>query len=411
MKRALRRLLVALAALVATDQVLQRTALADGVFLGQWIAPFDPPLFTPWQKRRVDDLARIVAGDRELADASTFDAELGWCPGPDRIVGAYAFDWAGARLAGAPLARTKDPARRRVVAVGGSFTQCAEVSAEASWPHLVARATGVEMANLGVAGYGIDQAYLRLLRDGLALAPDEVWLGLLPEGLPRITTLFPPVYRHWSSVVAFKPMFRLDERGALELVPNPAQDVAGALALLRDQRAFVAALAPSDHWVQRTPTAFAPRGTSWAHGSGFARLALTALESGDRDARGLLEPPGAFRDLAVAIVRAMDDRARAAGATLRVVVLPSRPDLRDARRAREAYWSGLVRELRAHGIDCIDLTPALLEAGAPEADDWWMPQEHYAPAANRLVAGALAEALEARQGSFSSQSSAPSLPE
>lgn len=390
---------VALCALLALDQLVQHTALSDGVFLGQWVIPFDPPLFTEWQKARVADMAAIAAGDEELAATSIYDRELGWCPRPGQRIGRYAYDWSGSRLAQTELARHKDPARRRVVAIGGSFTQGVEVEASESWVHLFAARLDVELANLGVAGYGVDQAYLRLLRDGLSLEPDEVWLGLMPEAALRLSTNFPPVYRHWSSVVAFKPLFRLDGAGRLTEVANPATDLARAVELLEDQRAFVAAVGGSDFWVRRAPRAFAPRGSDWTHWLASTRLLVTALEGGGRGTARYLGPPETeLHRVMLALVRAIDEACRGAGARLRVLVLPSQPDLQDAERRGTPYWSTLARELADGGIEVLDVGPRLLEVGAADDDEgrYWMPQSHYSPLANRIVADELARLCGAR---------------
>lgn len=397
-RKPLKVAVLALAAFLAADQTLQHTALADGELFGRWVVPFDPPLFTTWQKKRVGDMAAIVAGDEALRRNSIFDAELGWCPRPEQRVGAYVHDWSGSRTDGTALTRVKDPARRRVVAIGGSFVQGAEVEADETWAWFLGQSLGDEIANLGVAGYGVDQAYLRLRRDGLALEPDEVWLGLMPEAVMRLTTHFPPVYRHWSSVVAFKPLFRLEPGGALRLVANPATSMARALELLSDQRAFLAAVGENDLWVRRSPLAFAPRGTSWTHWFATSRLAVTAIEGGGRDtARYLGEPDGELYRLLEALIQAIDAEASAAGARFRVLVLPSRPDLQSAVRDGSPYWLGLLEDLRAAGIECLDVGPRLVAEGAAEGPEerFWMPQLHYSPRTNRIVAEELARQLSA----------------
>jgi len=141
-----RKLLVVLVALLVADQIVQHTLLRDGLFFGRWVVPFDPPLFTSLQKKRVADIASIVAGRAEPRLDSAFDAELGWCPVPDSSVDAYSFDWSGSRLCERPLAATKDPQRKRVVTLGCSFVLGVEVAARDSWPFLVGEALGYEIA-------------------------------------------------------------------------------------------------------------------------------------------------------------------------------------------------------------------------------------------------------------------------
>jgi len=394
MRKALRRGLVVLGALLLADQVVQHTALGDGRIGQHWVIPFDPPLFIEWQKQRAADVAALAAGDEALRARSLFDPELGWCPRPGQEWQLYRHDWAGSRIQIGELARAKAPGVRRVVTVGCSFTQGAEVQGPESWSALLdAERPDLEVANLGVAGYGVDQALLRYRRDGRVLAPDEVWLGFLPEATLRITAQFPPAYGHWSPVLDFKPCFRLGPGDALELVPSPAPDYATFAHLLTDQVAFVRAVGESDHWVRRSPLAFAPRGSSWTHWFASTRLFVTWLEGGARDPRPYLaDEAGEVYRLLRALVLELADEARADGARFRLLVLPSRSDLAAA-HAPAPFWDGLVRDLAGRGIECIDCTSALLAGGAEHDGAYWMPEGHYSPTGNRLVADELGRAL------------------
>jgi len=384
----MRRLLLALAVLAIADQLVVHLALDDGRVLGRWVVPFQPPLFTEWQRSRLRDARAIVAGDEELRARSILDADLGWCPDPGSTLDIYEYDWAGARVGAGPLAREKPPGTRRIVTVGGSFTQGAEVNGADAWPAKVdAAEEALDVANLGIAGYGADQAFLRWRRDGVGLGADEVWLGYMPEATLRITTLFPPVYRHWSSVAAFKPRFRVGADGSLEHVPCPVSDFDDFVRLLEDQEAFLAALGETDLWVRRTPGAFRPLGSSWSHRFALPRLFTTWVESGGRDpAVWLADPQSEVYELLRALVRAFDADARERGVRFRLLVLPSRPDLRSVRSRGSRYWSGLVEELAAEGIDCLDATETLFELDADADGTLWMRNGHYGPLLNERVA-------------------------
>src|SRR5262245_24588801 len=299
---ALRSSLV-LAFLAGGDWLLGRLVLADGWFLGRPVAPFDPPLFSPSQIRVLEQIERDLASEQP-AKAGRFDPELGWCNKPGSGFGEFRYDWAGARIGVAPLARAKAPGVQRVVAVGCSMTHGDEVGAPESW---CARADellpGAEIANLGVAAYGLDQALLRLRRDGWPLEPDEVWLGVLPQAALRVTTRFRPLLDHWSLDVAFKPRFVLED-GGLVLVPNPARALTDVPRLLHDQRAFLAALG-DDPWVVRARLAYAPRGSSWTHWSFAARVLTTVWERSGRELEACFDPGHELGLLYTTIVRTM----------------------------------------------------------------------------------------------------------
>lgn len=384
--RASKRVLALALAFVLVDQLVQHVVLRRGEFFGRRVAPFDPPLFTDGQRA---SLERLRAQVRDAATPAAFDAELGWCPRPSNE--AAGTDWAGARVGIEPLARAKTAGRTRVVAIGESFTYGAEVDAQDAWVTRLDRARDdLELANLAVGGYGLDQALLRLERDGLTLEPEEVWIGIVPGTAIRATTLYLPALRHWFDTVAFKPRFVLAATGALELVPNPARTPGEFVELLSSQRRFFDALQGRDVWIDRARGSYAPFGDELWHHSGVARLVATWTERTQR------EPAPWFEDgtrelerlVRAIVLRARDDCA-AKSARLRVVLLPERGDLQSAREAAREYWSGLVAALRAERIEVLELRAALERAGGDLEPALWAPQGHYSVEGNRVVAEAL----------------------
>lgn len=380
----LRLLLIALV-LVLCDQLVQHALLRHGAFFSRRVAPFDPPLFCADQEQSLANVRRALARSETTA---AFDGELGWCPHADTIDGEDRFDWAGCRIGVAPLSRAKSAAQRRVVTIGESFTFGAEVPAADSWVARVDRAReDLEIANLAVGGYGLDQALLRLRRDGFALAPDEVWLGLVPGTAIRVTTLYLPALRHWFSSVGFKPRFVLDARDELVLVPNPAPTPQALSELLGSQRKFLDAVSGRDVWIDRAPAAYSEDGAQlWQH-SGLARLWVTWNERTQREpAPWFEEPTSELSRLVRAIVLRTRTECEEHHARFRLVLLPESGDLKFLRENGHAYWAPLLAELRAQGIEVLDATDALVAAGGDEEPTLWAPQGHYSPRGNLVVA-------------------------
>jgi len=376
--------------LLVGDWLLGRTVLGDDMFLGRPVAPFDPPLFSPSQR------AVLVQIERELAGSESrkgkFDSELGWCNKPESGFGEFRYDWSGARIGTAPLERAKQPGVRRVVAVGCSMTHGEEVGAAQSWCARVdALLAGVEIANLGVAAYGLDQALLRLRRDGWSLDPDEVWLGVLPQAALRVTTRFRPLLDHWSLDVAFKPRFVLDSSGELALEPNPASTLSDVVRLLHDQRAFLAALG-DDPWIARARLAYLPRGSSWTHGAFAARLRTRVWERGGRNLDACFDSDEEFGRLYTAIVRTMARECFERGALFRLILLPGEEDLRRRMREGRGYWEAWSGRLRDEGMSVVDLAPKLEQAG-PDFERLFGPGGHFTPEASEIVAHELADLL------------------
>ncbi len=386
-RSALRSILV-VTALLAGDWLLGRTVLGDGTFLGRPVAPFDPPLFSSSQHEVLEQIERELAGAPPRA--GKFDPELGWCNKAGSGFGEFRYDWAAARIGTSPLERAKLPETRRVVAVGCSMTHGEEVGAAQSWcARTDALLAGLEIANLGVAAYGLDQALLRLRRDGWPLDPDEVWLGVLPQAALRVTTRFRPLLDHWSLDVAFKPRFVLDASGELALEPNPASTLDDVVRLLRDQRAFLDALG-DDPWVARARLAYVPRGSSWTHGSFAARLLTTVWERGGRELEACFDADEEFGRLYTAIVRTMVRECSERAVSFRLILLPGEEDLRRRRREGRGYWEEWTERLRGEGVSVVDLAPQLDHAGL-ELERLFGPGGHYTPAASEIVALELAE--------------------
>jgi len=149
-----------------------------------------------------------------------YDPELGWTPVPSYESADVRTNAQGIR-ADREVALEHSPGRKRIVAIGDSYTWGEEVANDETYPvQLEAQLPGSEVLNFGVHGYGVDQVLLRLRADALPYAPDLVVLGFLEDDVDR-------------SVLAFrtfaKPRFVLED-GALRVtnvaVPTPAQVLA-----------------------------------------------------------------------------------------------------------------------------------------------------------------------------------------
>ena len=375
MKFLLRLLALLLASALAADQLVQWTLLRDGRLFGKRIAPYDPPLFTPEQVAGRERIREAVRGGKPLAGFA-FDAALGWSVPADGGRGELRFDWAGARIASEPLAREKQPGKRRIVALGDSFTLGDEVGARESWPaQLGALRPDLELANLGMNAYGLDQSLLRLEKEGFALAPDEVWIGFVPSTLLRVVTMYVPAWRHVSPMLACKPRFLLGPGGELGDCVRACGTLPELLQLL-DQPLRLSIACAHDYWIARSPVAYAPRGSYWTHLSASARIALTLREESGRDPGDFYPDP---QSEPVALVRAIVRRAAAEcterGVHFRFLLLPDRNDQRT-----RASWSHALE-----GLGAFDAGGLLLDE-----DRFFAPRGHYSAEGNRVVAQLLA---------------------
>lgn len=134
-----------------------------------------------------------------------YDADLGWSLGKNAS-GAplYYSDANGYRCSKAMFdsAQSQAPREYDVICIGDSFTHGDEVLFEETWPYYLAESTGLKVLNLGVGGYGIDQAGLRHFKE--KQKAKLVILGLVSGDLERACT---QVYDLIGGGLKTKPIF------------------------------------------------------------------------------------------------------------------------------------------------------------------------------------------------------------
>jgi len=173
--------------------------------------------------KRAEFSARYASGKPTLLTRGhVFDAQLGWTPKPGirdfKGIGTTRVSTNSSGMRGAAeVALEPTPGVTRVVCVGDSFTFGNDTPDAKVWTQrLEDKLKDCEVLNLGVSGYGVDQAALRLESTGLEFAPDVVIWTIFQGDLERSMHAF---------TFAAKPLFRLQD-GELVLggVPVPGPD-------------------------------------------------------------------------------------------------------------------------------------------------------------------------------------------
>ena len=93
----------------------------------------------------------------------------------------------------------------KILTIGDSFTHGDAVSCEDSWPYILEQKSGISVGNLGVGGYGIQQALLRLMYSGITA--DTVLFGVIWGDFERAID---PVYTFYQGGNKTKPMIKFD---------------------------------------------------------------------------------------------------------------------------------------------------------------------------------------------------------
>ncbi len=191
---------------------------------------------------------------REFVEDGYYDPAVGWDNAPLE-------EYHGQNSVGQPYSASYDadgsradnlPTKPLLISTyGDSMTWCDEVDNDKTWQYFLESRIGYEVKNFGVGAYGTDQAVLKLekhLSQGIS-APILI-LGILDENINRVVNTFRPFYEENSGVkLGFKPSFRADASGRVEMIPNPNQSRDSSLEELR---ALAHRLASQDLWVRES---------------------------------------------------------------------------------------------------------------------------------------------------------------
>lgn len=365
-------------ALLAADLALGRWAVRDGLLGDRPLPPFGA---LPHPRQRAWLAAQRATLDQPPTGVGRFDPELGWRnePGACEAGGRRCFDAIGARGRG-ERAPGPPPGVRRVACFGDSYTYGSDVDDGEDWPaRLDALDPGLEVLNLGVGGYGTDQALLRFRREGPALGADVVLVGLLVENIGRNVNRYRPLYYPSTVACSAKPRFALNDDGELELVPLPYATRRELLEAVSSGR-VLDDLAEHEYWRGDRPL---------VPGSTLARIAAAWSAYRRRQPEVLWsDPDGEPFRVTLAILENFEREARAAGASrVGVLVFPRARELADLARRGTPFWGTLLEALDARGVPWLDLAQALRarSGAAPPYTDGG----HLDPEGNRIVAEAV----------------------
>lgn len=147
--------------------------------------------------------------------------------------------------------RDVDPKRVRVSAFGDSFTFGSDVDNTATWEYqLEERDARFEVLNFGVGAYGLDQAYLRYVQDGVHFHSDIVVIGFMSENIYRNLNVFRPFYSSmYTTSIYTKPRFSI-ENGNLSLLKNPLTTVDDYRRFVTNDEAVLREIGNKDYFYQ-----------------------------------------------------------------------------------------------------------------------------------------------------------------
>jgi hypothetical protein len=359
-------------------RLLTHTGENGMAMIGRYVLlPYRPARAT------VDAWSARTAGGTYLVD----DVDLGWSLRAGGTSEFYQANAQGIRADPACTYSSEIPAGKvRLLALGDSFTHADEVKNDEAWTHVLEALCGdLEVLNMGVPGYGTDQAFLRWKKSGGQFQADIVLLGIWPENMCRNLNVV-RFYLVPGAMYSSKPRFELHDH-ELGLINAPVIRGAALAQMLAEPES--APLLEHDTWYTRDETVW-----MLYQNSRLLRFVDTLWHmKRRRDQRQRMytgEDPSAI-DLTVAIAERFRDEVRAKGTIPLVLLIPMR-DLFDLHRQEDGF--PLVRALRSSGVDVIDLGPAIARDVENGEKELFLPSGHFSAKGNRLFAQELASALE-----------------
>lgn len=364
----------------------------DGNFelLGRRVLPFRYPI------ERVRALARIAAEGSLLH----YDPDTGWAPRPGSrsAHGLYRYDEHGIRIGKGMESYGPPGERARILLLGDSFVHGDDVPFEdslgAQLQDMLADKE-VEVLNLGVPAFGMDQAVLRFEKLGPRLRPAVVVFGFQAENMWRNLNLVRPFFM-WPCHLPFtKPRFVL-EGDALHLVNHPALRPERLLDVLRDFESWP---------LWRYESFYAPRAyheSPWQWSRALAAL-VTKLDLVENVQNGTVAPAAEElrleHELAVRIIERLGEAVRREGARLVILHVPRHLHVkRHLAGTRLAHAPVLTR--LAESYDLVDPLPAFAASADRDGLGNLFIGEgrlgHYTRTGNGIAAAALAGYLRTR---------------
>lgn len=322
-------------------------------------------------------------GGRE--SAFQLDGVLGWTLRPGFRSPEVTVDALGRRRA--PDRPQPEIDAVRLAAFGDSFTFGGDVADRDAFPEAFARLDpGVDVANYGVPAYGLDQAFLRYLKERRAARPQVVIIGYLSENICRNVSVFRPFYNPGTNIPLAKPRYLLGG-GGLRLLRNPLPNPESYRRLLADPAESLAELGRHDAYYRTKPQA-----TPWDRSATVRLVKLAAAQWSPKNRDGCYGDDEAF-SVTTRLFTLFYETALRDGAQPVILIFPTHEEVVGWRGGRRKNYAPLLSFLGGKGYRVVDAMEVLDGAGRNLSIEELIPG-HLSPLANTLVAEHLRQRLQ-----------------
>jgi len=276
----------------------------------------------------------------------------------------------------------------RISAFGDSFTHCDGVNNEETWEAILENDDPpLEVMNFGVWGYGLDQAYLRYLEDGLKYKPHVVFIGFMTENIFRHVNVFRPFYMRQNTAMPLtKPRFTINDN-RLNLLPNPMHGLEGYAQFLSHPKPTLSALGLHDyHYLLRynsSPFDF----------SSTVRLLTITVNTIRNRFREDIIINGYYNETSEAFIitkKLFDnfyENVIDNGSIPIILIFPYDKDITRFHNDRTKQYTPLLEHFDSKAYRYIDLMDAFVDVGEKyTVKDLFAFAGHFSPLANKLIA-------------------------
>jgi len=318
----------------------------------------------------------IAVNSESLQNHCVHDPDLGWAHTPSQSFPDLYGSGIGLTTNSQRLRADRDytPAvpdgRYRVVCLGDSFTMGYGVADDETYEaQLQALDPQLEVVNMGMGGYGIDQCYLWYLRDGERLETDLLLFVVIRDNFYRMLT---------SRFAGYFPKPTLALAGdTLTAQGVPVPDTMGST------RNFVRRI-----W----------RATAFNRGLRSDSPLRTPRQRGyERPAATFAGADKPFAPLAEAVFAELARISKERGQAFAVAYLPDLRDLASPDSTDFTEWLGGI--LAQHDIAWVDLTQPFRALTPSARSTHYLPDGHFTVLGNRVVAETIDSELRRVLGS------------
>jgi hypothetical protein len=275
----------------------------------------------------------------------------------------------------------------RLAAFGDSFTFGGDVVDRDAYPEAFARLDpGIDVANYGVPAYGLDQAFLRYLKERGAARPQVVIIGYLSENICRDVSVFRPFYNPSTVFPLAKPRYLLDGRG-LRLLRNPLPTPESYRRLLANPADSLAELGRHDAYYRTSSHA-----RMWDRSATVRLVKLASAQWSPTRRDGCYGADEAF-SVTVRLFSLFYETVLRDGAQPVILIFPTHEEVALWRGDRRKHYAPLLSFLDGKGYRVVDAMEVFDGAGRNLSTDELIPA-HLSPLANTLVAEHLRQRLQ-----------------